>query len=100
MLDALMARKDLSSRAFSAYEEAAGLVSSGPRSRLVTRLDRATDLAQDRGDLAAQEDEGDDRDDRDEGEDQRVLREALAFLVPTKRGEERAKNGHRAGALL
>src|SRR5262245_41889474 len=51
-------------------------------------LDRVTDVAEDRRDLAAQEDEGDDRDDRDEGEDQRVLRETLAFLVPTDRGEE------------
>ena len=28
-----------------------------------------------------EEDQGDDRDDRDEGEDQRILREALAILV-------------------
>src|SRR5215211_4384919 len=48
-------------------------------------LDRLADRAQDRLDVAAQENEGDDRDDRDEGEDQRVLRETLAFLVAAKR---------------
>src|SRR5687768_1874100 len=47
----------------------------------VCRSDRLADRVQDVADLAAQEDEGDDRDDRDEGEDQRVLRETLAFLV-------------------
>ena len=52
-------------------------------------LDRVADRAQDRADLAAQEDQGDDRDDRDEGEDQRVLGETLAFLVAAKRGEDR-----------
>src|SRR5688572_19595174 len=46
-----------------------------------SRLDRAADRAQDLADLAAQEDEGNDRDDRDEGEDQRVLREALAIFA-------------------
>src|SRR6186997_2379701 len=50
-------------------------------------LDRVADGAQDLADLPAQEDEGDDRDDRDEGEDQRVLREALALLLVTR--EER-----------
>ena len=45
------------------------------------RLDRVADRAQDRADLAAEEDEGDDRDDRDEGEDQRVLGETLTFVV-------------------
>ena len=39
--------------------------------------DRAQDLR-----LAAQEDQGDDRDDGDEREDQRVLGETLALLVP------------------
>src|SRR5207253_527122 len=34
-------------------------------------LDRGADLAQDRADLVAQEDQSDDGDDRDEGEDQR-----------------------------
>src|SRR3954469_314579 len=58
------------------------------------RLDRGTHLVEDAGDLAPQEDEGDDRDDGDEGEDQRVLRETLAVLVATKRGEDRAKDGH------
>src|SRR5215204_2432655 len=47
-------------------------------------LDGVADRAQDLADLAAQEDEGDDRDDRDEGEDQGVLGESLAFLVPIK----------------
>src|SRR5512141_2469383 len=44
-------------------------------------LDRVAHGAEDLADLAAQEDEGNDGHDRDEGEDQRVLREALAFLV-------------------
>src|SRR3954471_22246915 len=57
-------------------------------------LDRVTDVAQDARDLAAQEDEGDDCDDRDEGEDQRVLCESLAFLVPTNRGEELLDERH------
>src|SRR5690349_18911175 len=61
-------------------------------------LDRAADRAEDGADLAAQEDEGDDRDDRDEGEDQRVLREALAFLIPTEEADESVK--HRVGHLL
>ena len=52
------------------------------------KLDRVADRAQDLADLAAQEDEGDDRNDRDEREDQGVLSEALAFLVPVKGGEE------------
>ena len=41
----------------------------------------SADRAQDRADLAAQEDEGDDRDDRDEREDQRVLRETLSVVL-------------------
>src|SRR6478752_2299038 len=64
------------------------------------RLDRRTDLAQDGADLAAQEDEGDDRDDRDQGEDQRVLRETLALLVTTKRGEERIEERHVAASWM
>src|SRR5258706_9702523 len=48
------------------------------------RLDRAADRAQDLGHLRPEEDEGDDRDDRDEGEDQGVLSEALAPLIPLK----------------
>src|SRR5437868_474530 len=52
-----------------------------PSSDRAGRLDRVADRAEDLADLAAQEDQGDDRDDRDEGEDQRVLRESLAFLV-------------------
>jgi hypothetical protein len=50
--------------------------------------DRAADLAEDRADLLAQEDEGDNRDDRDEGKDQRVLGETLAFLIPAKGSDE------------
>ena len=42
-------------------------------------LDRIADRAQDRADLATQEDEGDDGDDRDEGQDQRVLGQALTL---------------------
>src|SRR5258705_5580418 len=52
------------------------------------RLDRRADLAEDGRDLAAEEDQGDDRDDGDEGEDQRVLRESLAFLFVTSNGDE------------
>src|SRR4051794_12837663 len=59
-----------------------------------SRLDRGANRAEDRADRAAQEEQGDDRHDRDEGEDQRVLRETLAFLVPTKGGEERRDAGH------
>ena len=53
-----------------------------------TGLDGLADRAQDRADLAAEEDQGDDRDDGDEGEDQRVLGEALAFLIAADAGEE------------
>ena len=63
------------------------------RSRRVV-LDRAADLAQDRADLVAQEDQRDDRDDGDEREDQRVLGEALALLVAAKRREERVDELH------
>src|SRR5712691_8174002 len=65
-----------------------------------SELDRATDLAEDRADLVAQEDQGDDRNDRDEGEDQRVLRETLAFLVPTNRGEELVNECHAAASWM
>ena len=51
-------------------------------------------------DLAAEEDQGDDRDDRDEGEDQRVLRETLAFLVPAKRDEESVEQRHVAASWM
>src|SRR5919206_2694258 len=44
-------------------------------------LDGVADRAEDLAHLLTQEDQGDDRHDRDEGEDQRVLRETLAFLV-------------------
>src|SRR5206468_5203147 len=63
-------------------------------SELGRRSDRRADLRQDRADLGAQEDQRDDRDDRDEGEDQRVLGETLAFLVPAKRGEELMNERH------
>src|SRR5712671_4539598 len=43
------------------------------------QLDRVADVAQDRRDLAAQEDECDDRDDGDEGKNQRVFRETLTL---------------------
>src|SRR5450756_2447913 len=51
-------------------------------------LDGGADRAEDRLDLAAQEDERDDRDDRDEGEDEGVLGEALALLVAVKRRDD------------
>src|SRR5882672_1296872 len=52
--------------------------------RSLRKLDRVTDVAENRGDLAAQENEGDDRDDRDEREDQRVLGETLALVLTTE----------------
>src|SRR5439155_1396168 len=58
------------------------------------RLDGIADVAQDRRDLAAEEDEGDDRDDGDEREDQRVLGQTLALLVPTNGGEELLNECH------
>src|SRR5215213_9530915 len=64
-----------------------------------SRLDRRADGAEDRLDLAAEEDQGDDRDDRDEGEDQRVLRETLSLLVLAERGEELMNERH-CGCLL
>src|SRR5204862_301576 len=57
------------------------IVSLSRRNRFRCVLDGVTDVAQDLADLIAQEDEGNDRDDRDKREDQRVLRETLAFLV-------------------
>src|SRR3989304_5567191 len=57
-------------------------------------LDRGADVREERLDLAAQEDEGDDRDDGDEGEDQRVLREPLAFLVASNGGKELLNENH------
>src|SRR5437879_2673966 len=73
----------------------------GPVCRLRrSELDRLADRAEDRADLVAQEDQGDDRDDGDEGEDQRVLGETLAFLVPTKRGEELMNERHAAASWM
>jgi len=64
-------------------------------------LDGRADGAQDPADLRAQEDQGDDRHDRDEGEDQRVLRETLAFLViPVKEIDDCGKELHLGGHLL
>src|SRR4026207_79768 len=57
-------------------------------------LDRRSYGAEDAADRAAQEEQGHDRNDRDEGEDQRVLRETLAFLVAPQRREERGEEGH------
>src|SRR5664279_2196480 len=67
--------------------------SRASRERLV--LDRAADGAQNRADLAAQEDQGDDRDDRDEGEDERVLGEPLTLLVADEeRRDEYVQTSH------
>src|SRR6188474_3613339 len=77
-----------------AKKKTAGQVTGGLRRCVDAVLDRVADGAQDRADLVAQEDQRDDRDDRDEGEDQRVLRETLAFLVTTDRGEERVEERH------
>src|SRR5215208_7426881 len=60
----------------------------------IAASDGLADGAQDARDLAAQEDQGDDRDDRDEGEDQRVLRETLAFLVAPEGREELLDERH------
>src|SRR5674536_17398 len=58
-------------------------------------LDRAADGAEDRADLAAEEDQGDDRHDRDEGEDQCVLGEPLALLVANEeRRDECVQTSH------
>src|SRR5258706_5012008 len=62
--------------------------------RLASMLDRRADRAEDAADRAAQEQEGNDRNDRDEGEDQRVLRETLAFLVTPEGIDERGEEGH------
>src|SRR3990172_10558287 len=58
------------------------------------RLDGRPDDAEDLADLTAQEEQGDDGDDRDEGEDERVLGEPLAFLVPIERSDECGKIRH------
>src|SRR5687768_17298765 len=76
--------------------EAAGATLAPAASLSRLELDRVADVAEDRRDLAAQEDEGDDRDDCDEREDQRVLRESLAFLVAAKRCEELLNERHLA----
>src|SRR5437879_5181196 len=57
-------------------------------------LDRVADLAQDRADLVAQEDQRDDGNDGDQGEDQRVLGEALAVFVAAEAREERVNERH------
>src|SRR2546425_5811842 len=67
---------------------------SARRSSEVRELDAGTDGAEDVADGAAQEQEGHDRNDRDEGEDQRVLRETLTFLVTPQRAEDRGEEGH------
>ena len=67
-----------------------GLLGSTPE----CLLDAFADHAEDAADLRAEEDEGTDRDDRDQSEDQRVLRETLAFLVPAKRGEKSGEQRH------
>ncbi len=46
------------------------------------------DVADDRRDLAAKEDQGDDRNDRDEGEDQGVFGQSLAIFAGTARKPE------------
>src|SRR4051812_42696306 len=55
-------------------------------------LDGRADLVKDRADRAAEENQGDDRDDGDEGEDQRVLRETLAFLVTIEKSDKGVKH--------
>jgi hypothetical protein len=56
--------------------------------------DRSADLAQDRADLVAQEDQRQDGDDRDQGEDQRVLRETLALVIPAQAAENSCDQCH------
>src|SRR6266446_2913749 len=48
------------------------------------------DVADDRRDLPAKEDQGDDRNDRDEGEDQGVFGQSLALVARTARRPEPA----------
>src|SRR3954447_23925121 len=64
------------------------------------RLDGLADCVEDAADLGAQEDQRDDRDDRDEREDQRVLGEALAFVVVANRRDECIKLRHWVSYLL
>src|SRR5215212_9641913 len=55
------------------------------------------DGAEDARHLRAEEDQRDDRDDGDECEDQRVLRETLAFLVTTNEIDESGEELHWRG---
>src|SRR4029077_19344120 len=72
----------------------------GPRgrrrsgNRASDELDGLADGVEDAADLGAHEDQRDDRDDRDECEDQRVLGEALAFVVAAERSEDRRDECH------
>src|SRR3954452_16958284 len=59
----------------------------------VGRLDVLADRAENLADRCAQEEQGEDRHDGDEGEDQRVLRETLAFLVAIEKSNKSGKHG-------
>src|SRR3954464_1993743 len=65
---------------------------TGPAVRSSRQLDVLTDRAEDLADRRAQEEQGEDRHDGDEGEDQRVLRETLAFLVAIEESDESSKH--------
>src|SRR5260221_9949707 len=69
-------------------------------SRLASVLDRRPNRAEDVADRAAQEQEGHDGNDRDEGEDQRVLRETLAFVVTPEGIDESCEELHGVSHLL
>src|SRR5690242_2283966 len=91
---AFMRRRTRSMRVLLRTAKRRGARNGCPRRSVRRSLDRGADLAEDRGDLVAEEDQGDDRHDGDEGEDQRVLRETLAVLIPLELGEERVHERH------
>src|SRR3954464_622152 len=66
---------------------------TGPAVRSSRQLDVLADGAEDLADRRAQEEQGEDRHDGDEGEDQRVLRETLAFLVAIEQSNKCGKHG-------
>src|SRR4051812_25966980 len=89
--------QDLSARADCAPETRgppAPAWATGGRISRERRLDGRADGVEDAADLVAEEDQRDDRDDRDEREDQRVLGEALSFVVVADGRDECMKLRH------
>src|SRR5580765_1302010 len=80
--------------------------SAPPRFReprgLASQLDRVADVAQDRRDLAAEEDECDDRDDGDQGKNQGIFRETLTLgpVELTAQRREQPLDGAHSDLLL